>query len=158
MFPDIFFKGPDSRRKSINSKSLTGFHSIFCDASFFIALFSKKDTKHKRALELFKEIKQNRIVIHTSWFVISEAMTVLLYQYGYSEALVFNQSIDLYKIAHSTESQHHQAIALFNLFNQDRKISFVDALTRVIITGELKNMPALSFDSDFRSLGLTTIA
>ena len=139
-------------------RSLEGFHSAYCDASFFIALFSKKDRKHKRAMELFKEIKQNRIIIHTSWFIISEAMTVLLYQYGYSEAQVFNQSIDLYEIYHSTESQHHQAIALFNLYNQDRRISFVDALSRIIITGELKNMPAISFDSDFRTLGLTTIS
>jgi predicted nucleic acid-binding protein len=138
--------------------SLKGFHSIYCDASFFIALFSKKDSKHKRAVELFKEIKQNRIIIHTCWFVISEAMTILLYQYGYSEAQVFNQSIDLYEIYNSTESQHHQAIALFNLYNQDRKISFVDALSRIIITGDLKNIPAISFDSDFRTLGLTTIS
>ena len=108
-------------------KSLKGFHSLYCDAGFFIALFSKKDRKHKRALELFKEIKQNRIIIHTSWFVISEAMTVLLYQFGYSEALAFNQSIDLYDIYNSTESQNQQAIALFNLYNKDRKISFVDA-------------------------------
>ena len=85
-------------------------------------------------------------------------MTILLYKYGYSEALVFNQSIDLFEIFHATESQHHQAIALFNLYNQDRKISFVDALSRVIITGALKNIPALSFDLDFQTLGLTTIS
>ena len=139
-------------------KTLKGFDAVYCDASFFIALFSKKDTKHKRAVELFKEIKENRITIHTCWFIISEAMTVLLYQYGYSEALTFNQSIDLYKIFHSTESQHHQAIALFNLFGKDRKISFVDALSHVLISGELANMPALSFDKDFRALGLTAIS
>ena len=138
--------------------TLKGFDAVYCDASFFVALFSKKDTKHKRAVQLFKEIKENRIVLHTSWFVISEAMTVLLYQYGYSEALTFNQSIDLYRIYHSTESQHHQAIALFNLFGKDRKISFVDALSRVLISGELKNMPALSFDKDFKALGLTTVS
>jgi predicted nucleic acid-binding protein len=85
-------------------------------------------------------------------------MTVLRYQYGYTEALIFNQSIDLYKIHHSTESQHHQAIAVFNLFGKDRKISFVDALTRVLILGELKKMPALSFDADFKAMGLTTIS
>ena len=139
-------------------KTLKGFFAIFCDAGFFIALFSKKDTKHKRALELFKEIKENRIAIHTSWFAVSEAMTVLRYQYGYTEALSFNQSIDLYKVHHSTESQHHQAIAVFNLFGKDRKISFVDALTRVLILGELKKMPALSFDDDFKAMGLTTIS
>ena len=91
-------------------ETLKGFDAVYCDASFFVALFSKKDTKHKRALELFKEIKQNRIAVHTCWFVISETMTVLLYQYGYSEALAFNQSIDLFKVYHSSESQHHQAI------------------------------------------------
>ncbi len=139
-------------------ETLKGFDAVYCDASFFIALFSKKDTKHKRALELFKEIRDNRIIIHSCWFVISEAMTVLLYRYSYSEALTFNQSIDLYRIYHSTESQHHQAIALFNLFSKDRKISFVDALSHVLISGELKNMPALSFDKDFKVLGLTTIS
>ena len=133
-------------------KTLKGFNAVFCDAGFFIALFSKKDTKHKRALELFKEIKENRIAIHTSWFAVSETMTVLRYQYGYTEALSFNQSIDLYKVHHSTESQHHQAIAVFNLFGKDRKISFVDALTRVLILGELKKMPALSFDDDLYRL------
>jgi predicted nucleic acid-binding protein len=138
-------------------QSLKGLDAVYCDASFFVALFSKKDVKHKRALELFKEIRENRIMIHTCWFIISETMTVLLYQYGYSEAMTFNQSVDLYKIYHSTESQHHQAIALFNLFGKDRKISFVDALSRVLISGELKNMPALSFDRDFSAMGLTTI-
>ncbi len=139
-------------------QTLKGFNAVYCDASFFIALFSKKDTKHKRALKLFKEVKENRIMIHTCWFVKTEAMTVLLYQYGYTEAMTFNQSIDLYRTVNSTESQHHQAIALFNLFGKDRKISFVDALSRVLITGELKNIPALSFDQDFKAIGLTTIS
>ena len=139
-------------------KTLKGFHAVYCDASFFIALFSKKDAQHKRALELFEEIKNDRIAIHTSWFVISEAMTVLRYQYGYAEALSFNQSIDIYKIHHSTASQYRQAIATFNLFSKDKKISFVDALARVLILDELNKMPALSFDDDFRAIGLTTIS
>ena len=139
-------------------KTLKGFHAVYCDASFFIALFSKKDTKHKRALELFKEIKAERIAIHTSWFVISEAMTVLRYQYGYPEALSFNQAIDLYEIHHSTVSQLQQAKPTFNLFSKDKKISFVDALARVLILEELKKMPALSFDDDFRAMGLPTIS
>ena len=139
-------------------QTLKGLSAVYCDASFFVALFSKKDAKHKRALKLFKEIKENRIMIHTCWFIISETMTVLLYQYGYSEAQRFNQSIDLYRIVHPTESQHHQAIALFNLFGKDRKISYVDALSHVLISGELKNIPALSFDLDFRTMGLTTIS
>ena len=117
--------------------TLRGFRSVFCDASFFVALFSKKDAEHKRALELFKEIKAEKISICTSWFIISEAIPVLLYKYGYTEARVFGESIHLYQAVHSKESQHHQALPLFNLYGKDR---------------------AISFDEDFRSLGLTTIS
>jgi predicted nucleic acid-binding protein len=38
-------------------QSLKGLDAVYCDVSFFVALFSKKDVKHKRALELFREIK-----------------------------------------------------------------------------------------------------
>ena len=135
-----------------------GFRSVFCDASFFVALFSKRDAGHKRALALFKEIKEEKISICTSWFIISEAITVLLYRYGYTEARVFGESIHLYQVIHPKESQYHQALALFNLYARNKNISFVDALSHVLITGVLKNVPAISFDDDFRSLGLTTIS
>jgi predicted nucleic acid-binding protein len=138
--------------------TLKGFRSVFCDASFFVALFSKKDAEHERALELFKEIKEEKISICTSLFTISEAITVLLYRYGYTEARVFGESIHLYQVVHSKENQHHQALALFNLYGKRRSISFVDVLSHVLITGVLKNIPAISFDEDFRSLGLTTIS
>ena len=138
--------------------TLGGFRSVFCDASFFVALFSKKDAQHNRALELFKEIKEEKISICTSWFIISEAITVLLYKYGYTEARVFGESIHLYQAVHFKESHYHQALALFNLYGRDRNISFVDALSHVLITGVLKNIPAISFDKDFKSLGLTTIS
>ena len=85
-------------------------------------------------------------------------MTVLLYRYGYTEALTFNQSIDLYRILNPSESQHHQAIALFDLFARDRKISFVDVLSYIFIKDKLAGIPAISFDKDFKTLGLTTIS
>ena len=138
--------------------TIKGFRSVFCDASFFVALFSKKDVDHKRALELFREMNEEKISIYTSWFIISETITVLLYRYGYTEARVFGESIHLYQAVHPKESQYHQALALFNLHAKGKTVSFVDALSQVLITGVLKNIPAISFDADFRSLGLTTIS
>lgn len=137
--------------------SLKGFSAVYCDAGFFIALFSKKDRQHPKALKLFQGIKENNIEIFTNWFVVAEAMTLLHYQYGYTEALTFNNSLDAYNIKIPTESQLHQGIAIFNLFNKDKTISFTDALSYVLITTELRNIPAISFDKDFLSLGLTTI-
>jgi predicted nucleic acid-binding protein len=138
--------------------TLKGFRSVYCDASFFVALFSKKDAEHRRALELFNEIKEEKISICTSWFVISEAITLLLYRYGYTEARVFGESIHLYHAVHPRETQYYQALALFNLYGKDRSISFVDALSHVLVTGVLNNIPAISFDEHFRSLGITTIS
>src|SRR4030066_1630673 len=109
------------KRSSTEQKmsTLRVFRSVFCDTSFFVALFSKKDAEHKRALELFREIKEEKISICTSWFIISEAITLLLYRYGYTEARIFGESIHLYQAAHCKESQYRQALALFNLYAKE---------------------------------------
>ncbi|MGA1796106.1 MAG: type II toxin-antitoxin system VapC family toxin [bacterium] len=142
----------------ISMTSLKGIHSIYADAGFFIALFSKKDSKHERALELFDEIRNAKITIYTSWFVVSEALTILLYHYGYSEARIFSESLDLYRIIYPDNANYYEALSVFNRHSIKKKISLVDALSQVIICQRLNQIPAISFDKDFRASGLTTIS
>ena len=130
---------------------------MFLFTMFFIALFSKRDNKHKRALELFHQVKEKRIALYTCWFIISEAITILRYHYGYTEAFTFSESLDLYDIMYPTKKTFYEALTVFNQYSKDKKISFVDALSYVIICQQLKKIPALSFDKDFISLGLTVI-
>ena len=141
--------------------SLEGIRSIYCDASFFIALFSKKDSKHTRALELFDEIRFGRISIYTSWFVVSEALTILLYHYGYSEARIFSESLDLYGIISPDKANYYEALSIFNRYAIDKGISFVDALSQVIICQRLNQIPAISFACPyvtlFSNLGVGTL-
>jgi predicted nucleic acid-binding protein len=47
---------------------------------------------------------------------------------------------------------------VFRRYSRKRAISFVDALSAVVVRRELAGAPALSFDRDFRALGLTVIA
>lgn len=136
---------------------MAGLTRLYCDASFFVALFSKSDQMHARARSLFKEIARERTALITSWPVVGETMTILRYHDGYRSALAFNSSLDLYKIIAPTENQYHQAVAIFRLKSKARKISFVDALSYLLITAELDEIPALSFDSDFKAVGLTVI-
>ncbi len=89
--------------------------------------------------------------------MVSEALTILRYHYGFSEAFAFGQSLELYEILLPSESLYQQALAVFNLRSQKLKLSFADALSFVLLTGPLKGMPALSFDDDFKKLGLTVI-
>lgn len=137
--------------------AVAGLTRLYCDASFFIALFSKSDQMHVRARSLFKEIARERVTLITAWPVVGETMTILRYHDGYRSALAFNNSLDLYKIIAPTENHYHQAVAIFHLKSKARKISFVDALSYLLITAELDEIPALSFDSDFKAMGLTVV-
>ena len=85
-------------------------------------------------------------------------MTILLYHYSYSEALAFNESLDLYRIVYPDKSHYYEALTLFNRYAIDKRISFIDALSKVIISQKLNQIPAISFDKDFKTLGLTTIS
>jgi len=51
-----------------------------------------------------------------------------------------------------------EAERIFRQYGRERRLSFCDAISFVVITALLDHMPCLSFDEDFRSLGLTVIA
>jgi predicted nucleic acid-binding protein len=53
------------------------------------------------------------------------------------------------------DSVRFVAEEIFKKLSKDKKLSYCDALSFVIITRLLANMPCLTFDRDFRSLGLT---
>ena len=55
------------------------------------------------------------------------------------------------------DSVRQEAERIFRLFIRDKKLSFCDALSYVIVTTILKDIACLSFDEDFSSLGLLVI-
>lgn len=136
---------------------LASWPAVFCDAGFLIALYSKKDRKHRRAVELLQQAKAHRTTLCTTWFLLGEALTLLRYQYGYTEAKALARTIDSFHIVPVSEHLIRQALAVFVQHNRDKRISFEDALSYAVLTTELDNIPALSFDRDFRTLGLTVI-
>ena len=51
-----------------------------------------------------------------------------------------------------TEAEH-----IFRRYGRDHKLSFCDAISFVVVTTLLDDVPSLAFDGDFRALGLTVI-
>lgn len=43
---------------------------------------------------------------------------------------------------------------VFKKVSKDKRLSFCDAISYVVITHMLDNIPSFTFDKDFRSLGL----
>ena len=50
-----------------------------------------------------------------------------------------------------------EAEQIFRRYGRDRKLSFCDAISFVVVTTLLDDVPSLAFDTDFRALGLTVI-
>jgi len=51
----------------------------------------------------------------------------------------------------------HEAERAFRQRGRSRRLSFCDAISFIVVTTLLDNLPCLAFDRDFRALGLTVI-
>jgi predicted nucleic acid-binding protein len=137
----------------------TGPSRFFLDSSFLVALYGSQDRMHARAVELLAEADRVDAHLCTIWDCVGESLTVLHRHFGYRAASVLADSLeDLTLIVVDTS---HRLQALADLRRRSRRqgrLSFVDVLCGVVIREELGGAPALSFDRDFRALGLTVIA
>jgi len=127
----------------------------FCDTSFFFASLYPGDTNYDRAGDILAECLEQSVTLHTTWDVVSETVTLLRYRADYKTAVQF---LDVIKpslaIVRYDDSVRSSAEEVFKKLSKDKKLSYCDALSFVMITGPLDNMPCLTFDRDFRSLGL----
>lgn len=127
----------------------------FCDTSFFFASLYPGDTNYDRAGDILAACREQSVTLHTTWDVVSETVTLLRYRASYRTAVQF---LDVIKpalaIVRYDDSVRSAAEEVFKKLSQDKKLSYCDALSFVIIIDLLDNMPCLTFDNDFRSLGL----
>ena len=131
-------------------------NKAFCDASFFYASLVPHDANYDRAEDLLEYCRENAVVLYTTWDIISETATLLRYRASFKIALEFLDEIKpvLYMV-HYDDSVRTSAEDVFKKLSKDKKISFCDAVSFVVITHILDNIPCFSFDRDFKALGLT---
>lgn len=118
---------------------------IFIDSTYFIALSSKKDQWHQKAVKLLDKIEneENCIVIDG---VILETIAKLGYLSGGKTAsLLYNNIKDNYIIYNTN---HLYDKAMVNHLKYDGTLSLVDVLI-IEKMKELKANEIISFDTDF---------
>ncbi len=131
-------------------------NKVFCDTSFFFASLYPKDSNFEKAGELLEFCKTNRVAFYTTWDVISETVTLLRYRADYKIAIEFLETVKpALSIIKYDDSIRAAAEEIFKKLSRDKRISFCDAISYVIIIHILDNIPCFSFDKDFKSLGLT---
>ena len=132
--------------------------SVFCDPSFFYACLDPSDVHHERACSLLEESVAENIVFYSTWDIVSETATLLRYRSSYERAIQFLDHVKpTLRLVLYDGSIQSQAEEVFRQLGTDKKLSLCDALSFVVVTVLLENIPCLSFDRDFKRLGLTVI-
>ncbi len=130
----------------------------FGDTSFFFASLYPRDVNFKRAGEILEEAVSQEITLWTTWDVISETATLLLYRFHPKAAVRFLDEIKpTLQIVAYDDSVRKEAERIFRLLSKDQKLSFCDAISYVVVKTILEDIPCLSFDEDFCRLGLIVV-
>lgn len=130
----------------------------FCDTSFFFASLCPRDSNYSRAGEVLEYCEKDKVTLYTSWDVISETVTLLRYRASYKLAVEFLDIIrPALSIVSYDDSVRTAAEKIFKKISKDIRLSYCDALSCVIITQLLDGIPCLTFDGDFRRLGLAVL-
>jgi len=133
-------------------------HKAFCDTSFFFASLYPKDVNYERAGQILNEALTQEVSLWTTWDIISETATLLLYRFNYRAAIRFlDEMKPVLNIVYYDDSVREEAERIFRLFSKDKRLSFCDAISYVVTKILLNDIACLSFDEDFSNLGLTVI-
>ena len=132
---------------------------LFCDTSFFYASLDPRDRNHEAAIALLTEADAVAAVFHSTWDIVSETVTLLRYRKNYQTALAFLAEVKpALHVVPFGDRVYSEAEEVFRRLGRDRRLSFCDAISFVVVTTLLGHMPCLAFDEDFRRLGLTVLA
>ncbi len=133
---------------------------LACSATplFFYACFDPRDVNHQRAEDLSADAAESGSTLYVTWDIISETLTLLRYRRSYRAALTFLSEIKpALHIVNYGDSVRAEAEQIFRRYGRDHKLSFCYAVSFVVVTKLLDDIPSLVFDEDFRALGLIVI-
>jgi predicted nucleic acid-binding protein len=131
---------------------------LFCDTLSFTPASTHTMSTTNGPQQLSEEAATVSSALYETWDIISETLTLLRYRRTYREALTFLTEVKPHlRLVNYGETVRSEAEQIFRRYGRDRKLSFCDAISFVIVTTLLDDMPSLAFDTDFRALGLTVI-
>ena len=131
---------------------------MFVDTGAWDALEDKSDGNHAAAVLYQAVLRQERIPLYVTNFVLDECYTLLLRNIGYARTVAFKSTIDrmqtggILTIVHVSEELEQAAWEVFVRFNQDKTWSFTDCTTKVVMDS-LGIQHVFAFDQHFEQMG-----
>jgi predicted nucleic acid-binding protein len=132
---------------------------VFCDTGFLYASLAPGDRHYERAGELLEQCHSQQVRMFSTWEILSETVTLLAYRLHPRAAVQFLDTMKpVLALVPTTDAVRSQAERVFRQRVKTRRLSFCDAISFVVVTTLLDNIPCFSFDRDFKALGLTVIS
>jgi predicted nucleic acid-binding protein len=129
---------------------------IFVDTSFWVALVSGRDDRHREATALLTAHGHSRLV--TSSLVRGETWTFLRRRTGHATAVAYLDHLDrsgLCDVRDISPEIDRRALGWLRQ-HDEREYSHVDA-TSFVLMRTLKMRDALAFDGDFTTAGFVEL-
>ncbi len=133
---------------------------IFIDTSAYLAIFVKNEIKHKEASSNFDEYVNNRYQFYTSYYVLNELYTRVIYTLGKVVLKKIINQIDTaikageLKVLDVDEVMFDKSTETMIKF-AEHKLSFVDASIFNLVK-DYKINEVFTLDSDFKKVGIKT--
>ena len=131
---------------------------IFMDTNGWIALSSKRDQLHSKAINTNRNVLSNGYRYVTTNYVLDETYTGLLTKVSHFAAVDFGDKLCTSKsvsIIHITTDIEEEAWQIFKQYS-DKKFSFTDC-TSFVIMNQLNLTEAFTSDHHFEQMGFTIL-
>jgi predicted nucleic acid-binding protein len=136
-----------------------GIDHVFCDTSFFYASLDNRNAHHARTRPLVAEAVTARVLFYATWDIVSETVTLLRYHCSYAQAMDFLERVKpALRLVAYDEAIRLEAEAVFRQRGREHKLSWCDTISFIVVRRLLDDMACLSFDRDFKQLGLTVLS
>jgi len=131
---------------------------IFADTSAWLALHDRNDKYHQEAIAKSLHIKQQKMEIVTSDYILDESITIILFRVSHASALLFGESIlssQIVNLINIDRGYIQKTLKCFKKFH-DKRYSFTDC-TSYVLMKELRIQKAFTFDDHFRQMGFVIL-
>ena len=129
---------------------------VFVDTSAFIALRVKDDANYRKAQQFLGVIKEKKLSLHTTNFVLDEVYTYFCRSHDVAiqmaELIANNPLILFHRVAAEDENNAMEILKAF----KDKEFSYTDA-TSFAVMERLGIATAFAFDDHFTQYGRLTV-
>ncbi len=131
---------------------------VFVDTSALVALLVDKERFHSKVARKYKDYRQARVVLFTSYYILDELFTRLLYYKvdirKYIQKLKDSIAANEITVLQIDETLFNKSVDIFLKFS-DHKISFTDA-TSYCLYKDFTLDEVFTLDDDFKRMRLNT--